>query len=258
MSKEVRGRLRKNSVRMERLCARPAGPGRCRRDIFRNGKADSRRHRIPSRRHARRWHADSRTGGACSHDDGCCMSYELPQNLDFSSKEAVKFALVQLQDAFHSELKAIRSTDEQEQFRIRWFGDKAGLLNKGAASWIRFVPAADKRDFGSLFNLIKESLSVDFRSMTDLLRRQRFIQSQQSTAAVEHTEPPLDISLPGIRRSVGVEHPLTHTMREMTAVFAALGLLGQHRSGGRNRLLQLRSPELPAQSPRAATPRTPS
>ena len=151
------------------------------------------------------------------------MSYELPKSLDFSSKEVVKTALIELQDAFHSELQAIDSADEQERFRVRWFGDKAGFLNKGAASWIRFVPNADKRDFGSLFNSIKESLSVDFKGIDDRLRRRAHIRSELSTVLADHVHSSLDISLPGIRRPIGVEHALTRTMREMTAVFAALG-----------------------------------
>ena len=43
---------------------------------------------------------------------------------------------------------------------------------------------------------------------------------QQANAAATGR---FDLTLPGTRRSIGVEHPLTRTMREMTAVFAALG-----------------------------------
>ncbi len=138
------------------------------------------------------------------------MSYELPSNIDFSSPESVSKALADLQAAFADEVQAAHSADAREHFRVRWFGDKAGLVNRGAGAWIKAIPSAEKREFGAKFNAVKVRLTEEFQAAG----------AARSSATMAAS---LDLTLPGTRRGVGVEHPLTRTMREMVAVFAALG-----------------------------------
>ncbi len=138
------------------------------------------------------------------------MSYALPEALDFTSQDAVAQALQQLNDSFSIELRGVGSAEAREQFRVRWFGDKAGLVNRGAGAWIKSVPAAEKREFGAKFNALKSRLTEEFETAG----RMKVADANVSA---------LDLTLPGTRRGVGIEHPLTRTMREMVAVFAALG-----------------------------------
>lgn len=138
------------------------------------------------------------------------MSYELPSSIDFTSGPAVSQALADLQEAFEAEVQSVQSAESREAFRVRWFGDKAGLVNRGAGAWIKLIPSEQKREFGATFNQLKTKLT------------ERFAGAGTASATTTSVQS-LDLSLPGIRRTTGVEHPLTRTMREMVAVFAALG-----------------------------------
>jgi phenylalanyl-tRNA synthetase alpha chain len=138
--------------------------------------------------------------------------YTLPDNLDFSNEAQVLGSLDAARTAFFDELSATSTPAALEEFRVRWMGDKAGLLNRGIAAWVKALPGDLKRSFGKAFGDFKRDAD------TALQDRKLFFENAKPVAA-----PSLDLSLPGLRRSIGVEHPLIRTMREMTAVFAALG-----------------------------------
>ncbi len=143
--------------------------------------------------------------------------YKLPDT-NFADESAVLEALNKAGAAFRDELSIVETDDQLESFRVHWLGDRAGLINKGLATWIRFVPKEFKSKFGVTFNVMKADLQQEFED------RQRYLKlSDELLSASKNTGSSLDLSLPGLRRTIGVEHPLTRTMREMTAVFAALG-----------------------------------
>jgi phenylalanyl-tRNA synthetase alpha chain len=140
------------------------------------------------------------------------MIYTLPQESELSSDSAIFAALRMAQAAFEAEVVQPETLEALEAFRVRWFGDKAGLINKGIAGWVKLVSKEGKPEFGKAFGPFRSGSQVSFDR-----RKEQFDQIG------ELTSPSLDLSLPGLRRNIGVEHPLTRTMREMTAVFAALG-----------------------------------
>ena len=151
------------------------------------------------------------------------MMYKLPEDLDYSNDLAMRSAFAEAQAAFDKEISEIADTEALEAFRVRWFGDKAGLVKKGIAGWLRFVPQGSKPNAGVAFSLLKATTDELFRQKKAELLNDRKFDAIYHGALTNKQSQPLDISLPGIRRSIGVEHPLTRTMREMTAVFAALG-----------------------------------
>ena len=137
------------------------------------------------------------------------MAQDIPQLSAFDDAS--------LDKAFNAIVKEVRSQafrlnsiETQGEFRLNWLGRKAGRLRQISESWLKDAPQEAKKSIGVRFNLLKAEIE-------EML-------SDQVEVSYEHkSAPPLDISLPGIRRPIGVEHPLTRTMREMTAVFAALG-----------------------------------
>ncbi len=150
--------------------------------------------------------------------------YTLP-NLAGASDEEIELAFDKVLHAISSEADELDRSEEPEKlekFRVRWFGDKAGMINKGVATWIR--SAKDKRRIHFRFEQTK---SIAEGVLAEVKRsiegQERVAASIIARRAAGRTSESLDISLPGVRRAIGVEHPLTRTMREMTAVFAALG-----------------------------------
>lgn len=118
----------------------------------------------------------------------------------------VEFA--RLTDEVRAVASSLTTPEAKEQFRLEWLGRKAGRLKTLSDAWLKSAPADQKKSIGIRFNQLK----AEIEAVLDA-----------EVAPVKSSASSLDLSLPGIRRSVGVEHPLTRTMREMTAVFAALG-----------------------------------
>ncbi len=148
--------------------------------------------------------------------------YSLP-DLTGASDEEIKSAFDRIRAAFDAEARLLESPAHIEAFRVRWFGDKAGLINKGAARWVPL--AKDKAGVGNAFKALNLSVREKFAELPGRVEASpQFVeQVQHSPLSPAGHSQRIDISLPGTRRSIGVEHPLTRTMREMTAVFAALG-----------------------------------
>lgn len=141
--------------------------------------------------------------------------YQLPTT--FSSYQEMLDEFSPLQNAFTAELNRVQNAEQLEQFRIRWFGDKRGIVNKGVPGWIKTVPAEKKPEFGGRSNHLRDILKSFYED------RLRAIQLQPEFDRIWASSRYLDVSLPGLRRRTGVEHPLTRTMREISSVFAALG-----------------------------------
>ena len=146
------------------------------------------------------------------------MMYKLPENLEFNDDAVMKAAFDSARTAYKQELDGVNTPEGLEQFRVRWLGDKAGLVNKGIAAWVKFVPSESKPKFGFAFAELRGEAKYAFERKQAFFARRDYIRE-----VLSRKDLGLDVSLPGMRRSIGVEHPLTRTMREMTAVFAALG-----------------------------------
>jgi phenylalanyl-tRNA synthetase alpha chain len=113
-----------------------------------------------------------------------------------------------LTDEVRSAAAQLTTPETQENFRLDWLGRKQGRLKLLSESWLKTAPPEAKKSLGMRFNALKNEIEAALEA------------GPTSSAA---DGPSLDLSLPGIRRTIGTEHPLTRTMREMTAVFAALG-----------------------------------
>ena len=117
-------------------------------------------------------------------------------------------AFTQLLDEVHAAAGSLTTPEAKENFRLEWLGRKAGRLKTLSDAWLKSALAEQKKSIGMRFNQLKAEIEA-------VLDAPVAAQAQGRSA--------LDLSLPGIWRSIGVEHPLTRTMREMTDVFAALG-----------------------------------
>ena len=103
----------------------------------------------------------------------------------------------------------LTTAEAQETFRLEWLGRKQGRLKLLSEAWLKTAPPEAKKSLGMRFNTLKGAIEAAL--------------ALEPGASSGPAIPALDISLPGLRRTIGVEHPLTRTMREMTEVFAALG-----------------------------------
>jgi phenylalanyl-tRNA synthetase alpha chain len=157
------------------------------------------------------------------------MTYTVPKLEDYSNA-ALESAETRLYDALAEEGKAVQDEAQWKVFRDRWIGRKNGILTQVNEAWLKAAPVQNKKDVGLTVNRIKKNVEerVDttlrflFAPVTevvgevaldaDVLKRRSRLESDR-----------VDITLPGIRRPLGAEHPVLRTMNEITGVFRAMG-----------------------------------
>jgi phenylalanyl-tRNA synthetase alpha chain len=140
--------------------------------------------------------------------------YTVPKLTDYSTA-ALDTAARELLSALESEVAALNSEGEYKLFRDRWLARKDGIATQINDGWLKAAPKEAKRDTGQIVNELKNKIQVAVDAAQERLKG-------GGSAARLGTEC-LDITLPGIRRPLGVEHPVIRTMNEIVSVFRNLG-----------------------------------
>jgi phenylalanyl-tRNA synthetase alpha chain len=142
------------------------------------------------------------------------MPYTVPKLADFS-KTSLDAADLEVTNAVAKESEAVHSEAEWKAFRDRWMARKNGILTQINELWLKAAPAASKREMGQRVNAIK--LHVEL--VVEVTRHGAIFEQQGAKLAAER----VDVTLPGIRRPLGAEHPVIKTMNEIVGVFRNLG-----------------------------------
>jgi len=141
-------------------------------------------------------------------------AYSVSKLKDFSAV-ALDQAVGSLLAALEEESQAVKSEAEQKVFRDRWMARTNGLMTQVNDLWLKAAPKDAKRDVGQRVNDLKKRVEETIgAALTNA-------QSAASTPRVDAEH--VDITLPGIRRPLGAEHPIIKTMNEMVQVFRNLG-----------------------------------
>jgi phenylalanyl-tRNA synthetase alpha chain len=147
------------------------------------------------------------------------------------SASALERASAELRSALAQEAVAVKTEAEWKIFRDRWMARKHGVLTQINDLWLKAAPKEAKREAGQEVNLIKEQVEQAVAAAK--------IQSQIPSLPIAHagSEPSevefqekafekaglVDVTLPGIRRPIGAEHPVIKTMNQIVSVFQKLG-----------------------------------
>jgi phenylalanyl-tRNA synthetase alpha chain len=147
------------------------------------------------------------------------------------SASALERASAELRSALTQEAVAVKTEAEWKIFRDRWMARKHGVLTQINDLWLKAAPKEAKREAGQEVNLIKEQVEQAVAAAK--------IQSQIPSLPIAHagSEPSevefqgkavekaglVDVTLPGIRRPIGAEHPVIKTMNQIVSVFQKLG-----------------------------------
>jgi len=157
------------------------------------------------------------------------MPYTVPKLTDFSAA-ALDSAARELLSALEQESASVSSETDWKAYRDRWMARKNGIVTQINDLWLKASPKEAKREVGQKVNFIREEIEHAVAcAQSDVERK---IISQSVTLASgsldeirewELNRERLDITLPGIRRPIGAEHPVIKTMNEMIGVFRNLG-----------------------------------
>jgi phenylalanyl-tRNA synthetase alpha chain len=142
------------------------------------------------------------------------MPYAVSKLDDYSPAQLDQ-AVRDLLAAVRQEGDAVASENDWKAFRDRWLARKNGLLTQVNDLWLKAAPGPAKRDVGARVNQLKSEVEQIVEAA------QQRAQGSASKARLESER--VDITLPGIRRPLGAEHPVLRTMHEITQVFRAMG-----------------------------------
>jgi phenylalanyl-tRNA synthetase alpha chain len=174
---------------------------------------------------------------SASADGRDCMmptTYTVPK-LDDYSEASLDNAVRELVDAVENEARSVSNEKEWRELRDRWMARTNGILRQVNDGWLKAAPNERKREVGRRVNELKPKVE---QIVTDALTRQVAGETQtRSGLGVFDPKLPLgrafrqsrlegervDVTLPGIRRELGAEHPVVRTQNEIVAVFKAMG-----------------------------------
>jgi phenylalanyl-tRNA synthetase alpha chain len=142
------------------------------------------------------------------------VAYTVPKLKEFSPL-AIDKAAAKLLSALETESAAVENEADWKVFRDRWMARKDGVLTQINAQWVKAAPGEAKRDAGQRFNQLKSRVEEIVSATLARLKG--------DVAEAELASERIDISLPGIRRPIGAEHPIIKVMKEIVSVFRNLG-----------------------------------
>lgn len=142
------------------------------------------------------------------------MVYTVPKLTAFDV-DSVQEALRKLHNALDAESIAVSNESDWKAFRDRWMARKGGILSQVNELWLRACPKELKWRVGDAANEAKASIQEAVESAGKRLK--------QGASARNASSDRVDITLPGIPRPMGAEHPVIKTMNEIVAVFRNLG-----------------------------------
>ena len=160
------------------------------------------------------------------------MAYTVSKLTDYSAA-ALEKAAGELLSAVEQESESVKNEAEWKTLRDRWAARKNGILTQINDLWLKGSPKAAKRDVGQLVNsVIIPRVETTIQERHDhvkslaILKKARAegldveIDAKKDALA---SSASLDITLPGICRPIGAEHPVIKTTNEMVRVFQKLG-----------------------------------
>jgi phenylalanyl-tRNA synthetase alpha chain len=140
--------------------------------------------------------------------------YKVPKLTDFSAR-GLEDSARDLLSALDSEAASVSGDTEFKVFRDRWLARKDGIATQINELWLKAAPKEAKRDTGQRVNELKSKIEASVEATLERLR------NGGSSCRLEGER--VDITLPGIRRRLGAEHPVIRTMNEIVGVFRNLG-----------------------------------
>ena len=152
------------------------------------------------------------------------MPYTVPKLTDFSPS-ALDSAARELLAALDQESSNVTSENDWKVFRDRWMARKSGVLTQVNDLWLKTAPGPSKKNVGQCVNELKARTAeiVERVKRIDATVYPRGVSASIRVGSPRVVVDPLDITLPGIRRPIGAEHPVIKTMNEMIGVFRNLG-----------------------------------
>lgn len=116
----------------------------------------------------------------------------------------------ELENQFNSELAEITNLKSLEELRIKYLGRKGSIT--ALFDEFKELTKEEKPKYGQVLNQLKNSTQNSFNEKKNLL-------SEKEKSEKDF----IDLSLPGVKKSLGTKHILTQTLDQMKSIFKVLG-----------------------------------
>ncbi|MGH9690217.1 MAG: phenylalanine--tRNA ligase subunit alpha, partial [Candidatus Acidiferrales bacterium] len=138
------------------------------------------------------------------------------QNVTTSTGVATLFKEIQAQLTAYF-LRGRGELDEAQwkEARDHWLGRKSGVLSLITDHWLKPAPPELKRVVGQELNKLKAHVEAAVEE------RRREIEAAAEQAAQAHEQ--IDLSLPGVERTIGTRHLIRQTYEELQRIFLSIG-----------------------------------
>ena len=144
--------------------------------------------------------------------------YTVPQPTNFS-KASLDDVTHKVLEYLRGEAKKVKTEENRKLFSDLCLGRKNGVLTQ-VNDWLRVASAEDKKRVGFHINSeIRPQIDVIVREAT---QRVKIVSTVHGILDRFESER-VDVTLPGIRRPMGAEHPVIRTLNETLSVFRAMG-----------------------------------
>ena len=150
-----------------------------------------------------------------------------------STEDIVQY-FATLQDEFNKDAESVKeenSHEALEALRVKWVGRKNGILkqaNQEFSKWMDHATQSGQLDaftqnFGQRLNNLRSMLNIALAEFKINIVALAPMGLAITTHPLNLGDEAIDITLPGIRPTLGVEHPLIRTMQEIVRVFEHMG-----------------------------------
>jgi phenylalanyl-tRNA synthetase alpha chain len=133
-----------------------------------------------------------------------------------ATPEAVAVRFAEVGRTF--DVEAARDAADSETWKafvIRWTGRKSGILSQITHNWLKSASPELKKIVGQELNKLKSHVEAT------LAEKDREVKAAAEQTAVARDR--VDLSLPGVERSLGTAHIIRQTYEELERIFLSIG-----------------------------------
>jgi phenylalanyl-tRNA synthetase alpha chain len=123
------------------------------------------------------------------------------------------FEQVRLQSA--EAANSVSTEKDFEEFRNAWLGRKSGVVTLITDNWLKPATPELKRAVGQEFN--------KFKTQLEALIEERRVSIESGSKEAVAAKDRVDLSLPGVTRSIGSRHLIRQVFEEIEDIFVSIG-----------------------------------
>ena len=139
------------------------------------------------------------------------VAYSVDKPSEYTA-EALEKAFNECVAACLVDSASIHSDSDLKAFRDKWLARKNGVLTQINDLWLKSAPKEAKKIAGFWVNALKARIA-------EIVEAAHVSAGGSDALEAER----VDITLPGVKRAIGAEHPVTKTRNEIVSVFQRLG-----------------------------------